>query len=672
MVYGTVFVKLNIKLLVGFILCGVALFSIQTVATLQFIPMMMRVAIAMIIITIPGISLTAYLSPRPPSNVFHYLGYGFALSLVFIGVIGLLMRTLGWTMREVSVIWQVLTCIGLVAIALKIKAIPKPKLPKLSGFSAINLLGLVGLAFFLMYIGIYTTATEGDSGTYNVEVTNFLRSTPMDWEENYYDTGNPLTDRLAFSYWMLAQAMVVDISGIHILQAQFFINSLLMIFMLSAIYIFCRNLGCSHNTATLIVLLQIVLYIFLLDDMDFSRSKLLNRLFYDKTVASFILAPILISTFYRAWQDRNTYQYLLVVLLVWSVIFTHPMIMGFVMVTLAGWLGLEFLFNSGSRVRAIIAGMLLCLVFSPVIFVRLTTDTSDIYDYGEEVIAGITYVTVDENGRYALSPALVGNVTYIAVVLAFGFSILGRLRTPEHRLMLAFAVTVGMALIPYTAWIYGNLVSIQHMNRVVWLTPYGYIVFFVLKQFWHWSQPYHHRFNISPPKAIIVSITAIIWFAGLGFIVSRVTILDNVTLPYDYEGVVSEFANVIEVAPYIEDQHNERVMVIGDPALRNHVLSLSYQTKTLSHFHSLRMKAYSRLSLDQSQQQIDDNLLFFEDTVTPDEQLRIIETYDIRYILYKNERASIIDTLISNHPDQFEQVMTFDDVSFVKVNSSGN
>lgn len=660
--------KIGMKVIIGLIACGIALFSIHILASSPALPMIFRVAIAILLITIPGISLTAYLYPHHPSNILHYLGYGFALSLVLIGIIGLLMRTLGWTINEVRFIWQAIICVSLLAIALKIDDIRAIKLPKLSSFSMINLVGLIAVTLFLIYFGIFTTATEGDTGTYNIEVTNFLRSTPLDWEENYYDTGNPLTDRLAFSYWMLAQAMIVDFSDLHILESQFFINSLLMIMMVAAIYIFCRNLGCEHNTAVLIVLLQLVVYIFLLDDLDFSRSKLLNRLFYDKTVASFIISPILISTFYRALQTRDKRHYVLALLLVWSVIFVHPMIMGFVMVTLVGWLGLEFLFNGQARLWAIAAGILLCLVFSPVILVRLTTDTSDIYDYGEEVLDGINYVTVDEaSGRYALSPQLVGNLTYIAVGMAFTFALIGRLHTPEHRLMLAYGVTVGIALIPFTAWIYGNLVSIQHMNRVVWQTPYGYIVFFALKQLWDWANRANIKDKLSPPKTILLAGTVLVWVAGLGFMVWRTTLLDKVTLPYDYTAKVTEFTNVVKVADYIEDNHDGRVMVIGDPDLRNHVLSITYQAKTLSHFHALRMKAYSRISLEQGQQQIDDNLLFFDDDVTPEQQLEIIDRYDIRYILYKNERTPIIDALIDTYPEQFERVMTYDDVSLVKV-----
>lgn len=660
--------KLSIRIIIGLVACGVALLTSAFVASSPALPMIIRVTIAMLIVSIPGISMTAYLYPRQPNNILHYLGYGFAVSLVFIGVIGLLMRTFGWTINEVRIIWQVIVCISILAITLKLEALPALALPKLSGVSWVNLVGLVIVTLFMVYIGIYNTATAGDTGTYNVEVTNFLRTTPMDWQENYYDTGNPLTDRLAFSYWMLAQALIVDLSDLHILQSQFFINSLLMVMMVAAIYIFCRNLGCEHNTAMLIVLLQLVLYVFLLDDTDFSRSKLLNRLFYDKTVASFIIAPIMVSTAYRALQTRHKSLYALSLLLVWSVIFVHPMIMGFVMVTLAAWLGLEFLLNSQARRWAIIAGMVLCVVFSPVILIRFTTDTSDIYDYGEEVIDGINYITVDEaSGRYALSQQLVGNLTYVAVVLAFGFALLGRLRTPEHRLILAYGVTVGIALVPYTAWIYGNLVSIQHMNRVVWLTPYGYILSFTLKQLWAWAGRLNLHNMLTAPQTIRAVVVALLWISGLGFMVSRITLLDQVMLPYDYAQKVDEFKHVVEVAPYIEANHDERVMVIGDPDLRDHVLSLTYQAKTLSHFHALRMKAYSRISLEQGQQQIDDNLLFFDETVTPEQQLEIIARYDVRYILYKTERAPIIDALLAYRPEQFEQVLGFDDVALVKV-----
>ena len=646
-------------------LLGIASFLID----IAHILLWMRVAFAGVLFVLPGGFIFSLIPVRDSWNIIDFAGYGFAISLVLMGILGLLARTLHWTFDLIEIFWYGLIILGLIAFSLKMKN-RSARLAKFSASSKALLAIILVQVLLFAYSGVFVINL--DQHTYNAEVTNFLREEPLDWLEIYYDTGNLISDRFYLSYWTLAQSLMVDISGVHILQAQLMINGLMVLLTTVAIYIFARNLGHDPKMALIIVLLSLLCYSVLTQNGRQAGAQFFRRPIQDKLVAGFVLAPITISTAYICAVSRRRFAYIGFALSFLSMMFAHVMMAGFVLVAIGIWCLVRLVLDKQGRLNAIVIGLIAAVIFSPAVLLRLNTDTS-IYNYGDETVSARQKVLVDEeSGFYIIHPNVAGTLTYTLLLLVSAAIVLrARMRKPfnnESMLMLALALTAGIGLIPYTAWIYGRLVSIPHIIRVLWLLPYGYMLSFVLQTGWDILCSYNPR--IRDKTRWLQQDKVVIPFLSLTILVT--VILLNVQRSVDFSrDIVSAFEReeeLLEVAEYIESKHDERVWVLGSPDYRNVIPSISSKAITLSHFNSLRMILHSGISQEQAAMQIDDNLHFFNSYVSLEEKLSIIDKYDIDYLLFDPKYSHMMDMLFDFEAGRFELVYAQDSVKLVKIN----
>jgi len=562
--------------------------------------------------------------------------------------------------------------LGLTAFLFRMKN-RSARLAKFSTSSKELLAIILVQVLLFAYSGVYSgISIHSDQSTYNAEVTNFLREEPLDWLEIYYDTGNLISDRFYLSYWTLAQSFIVNASGVHILQAQFMINSLMILLTAAAIYIFSRNLGHKPETAFIIVVLSLLCYSVLTENTHQAGSQFFLRPIQGKLVAGFILAPITVSTAYICAVSRRRFAYIGFALSFLSMMLTHVMMAGFALVAIGIWCLVRLVWDKQGRLNAMVIGLIAAVIFSPAVFLRLNTDTS-IYNYGDETVSAFHKVLVDEeSGFYVIHPNVAGALTYILLLSVLAAIVLRvRMRQPfnnESMFMLALALTAGIGLVPYTAWIYGRLVSIPHIVRVLWLLPYGYMLSFVWQTGWDALRSYAPRIRdktkwLQQDKAVISCLGLTILVTVILLNVHRdIVFFTNVSY------VIDEKKELLEIAEYIESNHDERVWIMGSPGYRNVIPSISSKAITLSHFHVVRMVSFSGISEDQAAMQKDDNFRFFDRYVSLEEKMAIINKYDIDYLLFDPKYSWMVDMLFGFEAGRFELVYGQDSVKLVKIN----
>ena len=234
--------------------------------------------------------------------------------------------------------------------------------------------------------------------------------------------------------------------------------------------------------------------------------------------------------------------------------------------------------------------------------------------------------------------------------------------------MLAFALTAGIGLIPYTAWIYGRLASIPHFIRVLWILPYGYMLYFVLRTVCDALCRYAPR--TSGKIRWLQQDKVIIPFLGLTVLLTAPLLSAHrgISFSVDLSSVIDGEKGLLGVAEYIESNHDERVWILGSPEYRNAILSISSKAITLSHFDDVRMAQYASLSLEQAAMQVDDNFRFYNSYVSLEEKMAIIDKYDIDYLLFDPKYSYMMNRLFDLDTGRFELVYVQESVKLVKIN----
>lgn len=219
----------------------------------------LRLVVGLLAFVLPGAYLFVLVPARESWDLIDVLGYGFGFSVALITLLGLITRTLALSIESAELIWHLLGLLGLVTVARRIRLAPPVNL-KISG--AVLVIAAVTAALVALYAfsSFFAVATTDDQNRHHAAVNGFLRDEPLGWSEPYYETGNPIADRMYLTYWVLAQALVVEISGVPILLARYFINPCAMMMTVAGMYVFARNLQHGRKMSLVYMLLGLLAY----------------------------------------------------------------------------------------------------------------------------------------------------------------------------------------------------------------------------------------------------------------------------------------------------------------------------------------------------------------------------------------------------------------------------
>ena len=621
----------------------------------------LRISVGLLVFVLPGSYLFVLIPPRDEWDLIDVVGYGFAFSVALVTALGLIIRTLALSIDTVAFIWFSLALLGFIALVLKAGPTEEIRLQFQWPMAAIIVLASVLVALYA-YSSYFAVATTDDQNRHHAAVNGFLRDEPLGWAEPYYETGNAIADRMVLTYWVLAQALVVEISGVPILLARYFINPFAMMMTVLGMYVFARNLQHGRKMSLVYMVLGLLAYSLVTDIAPQAGSQFFVRALLDKVLAAFTLAPIAISSAYLYAVSRNKRALFAFALTMFAAVCVHSILGGFAAVIIGLWCLIRLLTEPGGRWNALQLGLLTLLIMAPALLLRLSTAERTIYDF--DAINPL----FDETEFFAIHSSTAGDLTYILVALTL-VAVVARRLDSRSKLMLAVALAVCVGLLPYTAWIYGRLVSVNHIHRVLWLMPYGYMLGFVLET------GYTLLCQLRPDTPqllrrlghdrVLVALVVLALPVTAHFLQSN----ERVGFNRDITTATAVDAELAEIAAYIDAQHDERVWVAASMESRSLAIASHWKVIGLSRFTAERMSYYSNLPLEQAEMQKKDNELLFQADVPVDRKLAIIDRYGIDYLLFPKGYAWMVDALYQADKQRFELVYSGETFRLVRVHS---
>lgn len=634
-----------------------------------------RIMLGLLVFLLPGAFLFVLFPARDSWDLIDVLGYGFAFSVALITLLGLITRTLALSIDAVELIWYLLALLGLAAVIRRTQSAPQLEL-KISASVAVIAAVVIVLVALYAYSSFFAVATTDDQNRHHAAVNGFLRDEPLGWSEPYYETGNNIADRMYLTYWVLAQALVVEISGVPILLARYFINPFAMMITVTGMYIFSRNLQHGRKLSLVYMLLGLLAYSLVTSFGPQAGSQFFVRPLLDKVLAAFTLAPIAISSGFLYAVSRQKRALITFLLTLFATAFTHSILGGFAAVIIGLWCLIRLITEPEARANAIQLGLLTLLVIAPALLLRLTTAERTIYNFGDASEQGDSRVFVfdtvnplfDDNVYFAIDSRTAGDLTFVLIALTL-LALLARRLDARSKLMLAYALAVCVGLSPYTAWIYGRLVSIAHVPRVLWLIPYGYLLGFVLDTGYAILGRLFPAAQQLPRRLGYDRVLASLAVLALPITVDFLHSNERVNFSRDIVNATRVEAELLEIADYIDTRHDERVWVAASMETRSIAITLNWKVIGLSRFTPERISYYSNLPFEQAEMQISDNELLFKADVTVERKLAVINRYGIDYLLFPKGYAWIVDALYQTDKERFELVYSGATLRLVRVHA---
>ena len=628
----------------------------------------LRLIIAMAVFILPGGLLFALMPPRDDWDLIDFAGCGFAYSMAMITLLGLITRSLALTIAAVELIWYALALLALAAWAMRGPGRAQVRL-KLDAPAVILLL------IILIQLALYAHASVGaapltdDQNRHHAAVNGFLREQPLGWAEPYYETGNLIADRMVLTYWVLAQALLVEISGMPILMARYLINPFVMLMAAAALYVFARNLRHSRRSALMLLSLGLLALSLVAQQGPQPGAQFFARALLDKVVAGFALAPVAISCAWLCLASDSRRAYLAFGLSFLACCFTHAILGAFAACVIAAFCVISGLSDPARRGPALKTGLLMLLLLCPAIMARLTTAETTIYNFdampGSQAIQD-SADPPDIGVHTAIDASRAGDLSYLLVMLT-PLAVLARGLDLRGSLMLAYALAVGIGLLPATAGLYGRLLSFDHVERVLWLLPYGYMLGFALESGWalahRWLPFGRSALGWLASDRVLVGLLAL----ALPVCAHQLGLNRRVDFRQDIAQATSADLELLEIADYIDARHDERVWIAASPETRSRAITLSWKIIELSRFTPERMSYYSKLPIEQARMQQEDNLRLYESATPVEEKLAIIDRYGIDYLLFLKGYAWMVDALYQADKQGFELVFAGETLRLVRV-----
>ena len=659
----------------GFIiLAGISL----SLVDVTFVSPWLRITVGLLVFILPGGYLFALAPARDEWDLIDFIGYGFAFSVALITLLGLITRTLALHIDTVEFIWHTLAVVGFAAVFYRRRRSPAINLQLRAPIAATLAVILILVALYA-HTSFFAADMSRDQFRHHAAVNGFLRDEPLGWAEPYYESGNPIADRMYLTYWVLAQALVVEISAVPIALTRYLINLFAMTMSVVAMYVFARNLGHGRRTSLIYVCLGLFAYSMLAVYSGQPGSQFYYRPLLDKVIAAFALAPVAVSSAWLCAKTGSNRAYFGFGLAFTATVSVHAISGGFAAVIIGLFCVIRLLTDRAKWRGSLKLLALLFLLFLPTILVRLNTADTTIYYFDElpdDVGGGIhRYDAINPfdggNNFYAIHSNLAGALTYLLIALAL-LSVAARRLDARSKLMLAYVLAVSIGLLPYTAWIYGRLVSVNHIVRILWLMPYGYILGFVL------DTGYSALARALPASSRLTGWLGSdrLFYALLAVVllltVQRHQISSRVDLSRDIATATSGETEMLEIAEYLDANHDERVWIAASDEYRELILAMHWKVISLSRFSANRMSYYSNLPVEAMRIQRESNFRLYKADVPVEERLAIVDRYDIDYLLFPKGYAWIVDALYQMDKQRFELVYSGETLRLVRVHEKSS
>ncbi|GEM_PF-2747260 len=625
------------------------------------LPDSLAVSASFVLLLLPGGILAHWILNEDEWSWSRFIAFGLPISIGLVGLISLPVRTLNLSMSHIALALCILSVVGVIWATRRYKAF---------GFLAYSktdrlvwILAGVAIAIVLSFalLSPYTMRKNNDILLHSAEITYYASNTPLGWDEIYFDTGNPVWARVSLAVWRLAQGAITWTSDVHVFLSQLTVSAMLILYMGVAVYVGARLFDFSIRHSLMIVIIHFAIFTLLLDGQQ-AGGSITTRIIRDKILAGYAFTPVVLGLCRYIIQTPTWRAYLLFAFVLIGSIFTHPILTGFMLAVMGIWMVFNILLSR--RLRPFLILILLSgVIFSPIFVIRFTTEQE--FNFGEEKIEPDARIWLDEETQlYAINPEIVGVISYFILIVGAVTSVIQFRKDEFARFYLAMIVVISLALIPYTAWIYGSLVSVDHINRALWILTHGMMLWYLVT---HWSDyivrflPFDWKPNYSVSLYILISGFALLHM--LPFINDTITTRVEIS-----DADVAFQRELIAVGDYIETQTDTPVIVTG---FNDYIRAMSHVMKPVNFCNRRCMIAFTNISDDEARLRHNFGHRFFNASEghTNQRRIRDLNNYNVEYILFESSNE-ILQALFAEYPDNFELVFQTDSVNVIRYTPS--
>jgi hypothetical protein len=460
--------------------------------TLWFMPWRMwleswplvRTLIALVLFLQPGVALHAWLTDRAAVRPSGRVTYGFALSVVLTGILGLAGCLIHLPFSFVTTSFWV---VGLLGPAAVWRAGHLAPVCEGNGHGSRDT--VVGVEWLVLIVVLLLAgwlacnpAGGGDNFTHVARITRFLQADTLGFESVGFGDSVLIPPRYWLAYWPLCEALMVAQSGVHGLQLTTnYLPALLAPLSLVSVFELALSLGFSRRQATAALVAQLVALVML---VKLSQPGLVffDRLTLDKVVVAYLLAPAGLAAAANWCASTERCRLSQVGLIYLAIAFGHPTMFGIAYLVLLGYCGAEFVVGA-ARARVVRLGLLITALAAAVSMLRLVDHPSQAHvhftiasaDRSQEMIhTRTTHVWVSADRRhYAVPSRILSPAAVVIGLLILPIAVLQMRSQRAARYVAPALALIGLTLMPPTAWLVGLTITPFHLWRISWFAPFG-------------------------------------------------------------------------------------------------------------------------------------------------------------------------------------------------------
>ncbi|MBI1815963.1 MAG: hypothetical protein HYR72_13370 [Deltaproteobacteria bacterium] len=647
----------------------------------------LRTALALTLFIAPGLGLHAWLTRGMAVRVSGRVTYGFALSVLATGLVGLVgcVSHLSFTFVMAS-LW-VVGLLGPAALALSD--------PTTAGAAdgrareAMSWLDWLECAVVLAIVArlAFAPAGGGDDFIYVARITRFAQSDGLGFHSIGFGDA-PLSPRYWFEYWTLCEAVMATVSGLHPLELTTnYLGPLLAVIALVGVFELALSVGFTRRLATAALTAQVIVLVMLAKEHQ-PGFMFFNRLTEDKVVAAFVLSPAALAAVAHSIASPPT-GLLLVALLYIGLFTTHPTSFGIAVLMALSYCVAAF---ATSRARNVLRVMIVLTALAvPASMMRLASGSSLAMAETEFTSTGsgspmrLARLWVGPDGRwYAVSRTVIPSVALGVGVVALGIAVLRLRRDPAAAYVAGALAVVGFTCVPYTAWIVAAGITPFHLWRVVWQAPFGIALVVVLTAVIDVLRrrvpPSLVRRLLRANLSVVSELVLLALLVGAvryGHVRDRLWALH---VPLDWrtflyrEGELvgarlpcrRTYADLIAMGQLI-DQHAPRgATVIGDPATNNLIPSVSIRARLLMFRAIDHTREHAGVTPGEARRRVDVQTRLFHRTTPAAERSALLRENRIDYVLLCG-RPDWAAEVAAVSPGRFTRVATAGDFELYRV-----
>jgi hypothetical protein len=520
-----------------------------------------------------------------------------------------------------------------------------------------------------------------DDLTYLTLLTKFQHSTSLDFNDIFLGSANTISTR----FWILSapfsQAFLADFSQLHgVFLLGGFYEPFLTVLSIASLYSLARYLNLSKRAAIAAISFQIV-FLALLSNYLSPGSPFFAQLSADKATASFIISPIFIISAIHLLEHSNFKNFILCLIIGLSLSLMHAVSLAFTLV-IVGFIGLfRFTPSTFKRFWPLLA--IILIILTPQILVRFAEpDIQGTVAYainnasssrGNEALFRVLGNTI----FYGFNPSILAMIVpyeslnpILEAIVKWGWTLIPLLsavfaiRQSRQKKIAQFVCAgfflVVIAGIPFTGWILGYFVSPRMLARTTWLYPYGIGTVYLLisvrdetyfgGEMYKWIHKIEKNIKLTsldlPLTLIAICSTAIL------LLIMQYYKLPNLDLLSVNRQRYEEFAHI---GQFLDNHIKDQAIMIGSRNVNDLIPGLAGKAYVVNFRDSKPLYAYFYTQKER-EDRYNNQQKIFSNEITPEKRLKLINQYDIEYILIKKGEFYLLKNLVLIYPSKFNQI----------------